>query len=1043
MNFTEIFVRRPVLATVVNLFLLIAGWQAVKSLVIRQYPETKNAVVTVSVAYPGASADLVRGFVTTPMEREIASADGIDYVESISRQNSTTISAKLRLNYDPNDALTQITAKVNRVRGELPPNAEPPVLDVAVGETTASCYVGFYSPVMEANQITDYLTRVVQPKLSTIEGVQKADIIGARTFAMRIWLKPERLAAVGLSAAEVSRALAANNYLSALGQTKGSMLSVNLTARTDLRSVSEFKDLIIRQRGSEILRLRDVADVVLGAEDYNTAVKFSGENGVFVGVFVLPTANAIDVIKRVRAAMPDIQQQLPAGLEGKIVADFTEFINDSIREVMFTLLEAMGIVILVIYLFLGSFRSVVIPIVAIPLSLVGASALMLALGFSINLLTLLAMVLAIGLVVDDAIVVVENIHRHIEEGLSPFEAAIKGAHELVGPVIAMTITLAAVYAPVGFQRGLTGALFREFAFTLAGAVLISGFVALTLSPMMCAKILRHNPSPRGLEHFLDVTFKKFQGVYERTLHGVLNTRPAVFIVAALVFAAIVPFFLKTKKELAPSEDSGIILLQADAAPNATVEQTLLFADEVAALLRKEYAAETAEIFEIVGRSGAPNSAFVGWRLKPWSQRSRSAQVLLADVQGKVGAVAGVRGAAFLRPSLPGSVGGLPVQFVVGSTEAPQRVAEVANGLLQSAMQSGLFLFGDTNLKYDQPQVELKIDREKAAVLGINMQQLGADLGSMLGGGYVNRFAIEGRAYKVTPQVTRLARLNADQLENYYISTQKGGLVPVSTIATLVPSVQPRELRRFQQLNAATLSFLPAPGISQGQALDWLRGEAERSFPQGFTVDYAGESRQFTQEGSALMGTFVLALIIIFLVLAAQYESFRDPLIIMMSVPLSIAGAMVFLFLGAATLNIYTQVGLITLVGLITKHGILIVEFANKLQEEQGMSVREAVEHAAGVRLRPILMTTAAMVLGVLPLLSASGAGAESRFSIGLVIASGMSIGTLFTLFVVPAFYTLIAHDRRPAAPKARSKPSGSHAAAPLPTPAPVISGHRT
>ncbi|MBL9206850.1 MAG: efflux RND transporter permease subunit [Opitutaceae bacterium] len=1020
MNFTELFVRRPVLATVVNLFLLIIGWQAIQALVVRQYPETKNAVVTVSVAYPGASADLVRGFVTTPLEREIASADGIDYVESISRQNAATITARLRLNYDPNDALTQITAKVNRVRGELPAGSEDPVFDVSVGETTASAYVGFYSSTLEGNQITDYLTRVVQPKLSTIEGVQKADIIGARTFAMRIWLKPDRMAALNLSPAQVRSVLATNNSLSAVGQTKGSMLSINLTARTDLRSVEEFRNIVIRDQDGDQVRLRDIADVVLGAEDYNSNVKFSGENGVFIGIFVLPTANSIDVIGRVRKVMPDIQSQLPAGLEGKVVADFTEFINDSIHEVMTTLIEAMIIVIIVIYLFLGSFRSVVIPIVAIPLSLIGATALMLALGFSINLLTLLAMVLAIGLVVDDAIVVVENIHRHIEEGLSPFDAAIKGAHELVGPVIAMTITLAAVYAPVGFQSGLTGALFREFAFTLAGSVIISGFVALTLTPMMCSRILRHNPNRRGFEAFLDRSFGRLQRGYEYLLDRALETRPAVFFVAAVVFLAIIPFFLMTKSELAPAEDSGIVLMQVETAPNATVEQTLLYADEVTALIRKTYPDETAEIFQIVGRGGTPNTAFVGWRLKPWSQRTRSAQQLLVDLQGRLGLVAGAKSAGFLRPSLPGAVGGLPVQFVVGSTESPQRVGEVASDLVQKAMQSGLFLFGDTNLKFDQPQTEIIIDREKAAALGITMQQLGADLGSMLGGGYVNRFAIDGRAYKVTPQVTRLARLNPEQISSYYISTGKGTLVPLSTIATLSESVQPRDLRRFQQLNAATLSFLPAPGVSQGQALDWLRAEASRSFPQGFTVDYAGESRQFVQESGSLTGTFVLAVVVIFLVLAAQYESFRDPFIIMMSVPLSIAGAMVFLFFNFATLNIYTQVGLITLVGLITKHGILIVEFANKLQEEQGMTVREAVEHAAGVRLRPILMTTAAMVLGVLPLLSATGAGAESRFSIGLVIATGMSIGTLFTLFVVPAFYTLIAHDRRP-----QSRPAGA------------------
>ncbi len=1012
MKFTDLFIRRPVLATVVNLFLLIAGWKSIQSLTVRQYPRTDNAVVTVSVAYPGANADLVRGFVTTPLEREIASADGIDYVESSSRQSFASISARLRLNFDPNDALTQITSKVNKVRGELPAGAEDPVFDVTVGESTASAYLGFYSQSMDSNQITDYLVRVVQPKLSTVPGVQKADVLGARTFSMRIWLKPERMAALGLGAAEVRAALASQNVLSAVGQTKGSMMTVYLTAKTDLNSVDGFRDIIVRETNDEVVHLRDIADVVLGAESYDSSVKFSGENGVFIGIFALPTANAIDVMKNVRAVMPEIQAQLPAGLQGRVVADLTEFITDSIDEVMKTLLEAMGIVVIVIYLFLGSFRSVFIPIVAIPLSIIGTCTLMLAMGFSINLLTLLAMVLAIGLVVDDAIVVVENIHRHIEEGLTPMQAALQGARELVGPVITMSITLAAVFAPIGFQGGLTGALFREFAFTLAGCVIISGFVALTLTPMMSAKVLRHNPNLRGLEHLLDVAFTKLQNAYERVLHTVLETRPAVVVVAVLVFASIPAFFLMSKSELAPAEDDGIIFMQAQAAPNATLEQTEMFADEVSALIRHTYPNETAEIFQLSGFGGSPNTAFIGWRLKPWSQRTRTAQELLVEVQGKIGTVAGVNTAAFQRPSLPGSAGGLPVQFVVGSTEAPQRVAEVANDLLQKAMGSGLFVFGDTNLKFDQPQVDIEIDREKAAALGANMQQISADLGSMLGGGYVGRFAIEGRAYKIIPQVTRVARLNPDQLRSYYISTSKGGLVPLSTFATLKESTQPRELKRFQQLNAATLSFLPAPGVSQGQALEFLRAEAA-SFPQGFTIDYAGTSRQFVQEGSSLLGTFGLAVLVIFLVLAAQYESFRDPFIIMMSVPLSIAGAMVFLFLDFATLNIYTQVGLITLVGLITKHGILIVEFANKLQEEQGMSIREAVQHAAGVRLRPILMTTAAMVLGVLPLVFASGAGAASRFSMGLVISTGMSIGTLFTLFVVPTFYTMIAHDRRP------------------------------
>jgi multidrug efflux pump len=1028
MNLTDIFIRRPVLATVLNIFLLLAGWQAIQQLVVRQYPYTSNAVITVSVAYPGANADLVRGFVTTPLEREIASADGIDFIDSVSRQGSASISIRLRLNYDPNDALTQITAKVNRVRGELPPGSEDPVFDVAVGESTASAYVGFNSETMESNQITDYLTRVVQPKLSTVPGVQKAEILGGRIFAMRIWLKPERMAALGLSAGQVRAALAAQNYLSAVGQTKGSMLTVNLTAQTDLRDVEGFRNLIVRENGAQLVRLRDIADVVLGAENYDAMVNFSGVTGVFIGVSVLPSANAIDVIKGVRRAMPEIQAQLPPGLNGRIVADFTEFINDSIREVIQTLVEAMLIVVLVIYLFLGSARSVVIPIVAIPLSLVGVCTLMLALGFSINLLTLLAMVLAIGLVVDDAIVVVENIHRHIEEGLAPLAAAIRGARELVGPVIAMTITLAVVYAPVGFQGGLTGALFREFAFTLAGAVVISGFVALTLSPMMCARILRPSANPGGFEAVLNRGFARLQNAYERLLHGALAARPAVFIVAALVFATI-PVFLKlTRQELAPPEDQGTILLNAELTPTATAEQTMLFARQVEALIRREYADLTAETFLIVGRGGSASTAFIGWRLKPWGQRHRTTMQVLPELQAKLATLGGIRLSAFLRPSLPGAAGGLPVQVVVSSTEPHARVAEVSDGLLQSAMRSGLFVFGDSNLKFDLPQVNLHLDREKAAALGITMSQLGADLGAMLGGGYVNRFAFDGRAYRVIPQVTRLARLNPDQITDFYLATSKGELVPLSAIATLETVVQPRELRRFQQLNAATLSFALAPGVAQGQALDWLRAEAANSFPQGFTLDYNGESRQFVQEGSTLLLTFLFAIVAIFLVLAAQYESWRDPFIIMMSVPLSIAGALVFLFFNVATLNIYTQVGLITLVGLITKHGILIVEFANKLQEERGLSIRHAVEHAAAVRLRPILMTTAAMVLGVLPLLRAEGAGAESRFSIGLVVAAGMSIGTLFTLFVVPAFYTLLAHDRRKPAPaEAAANPAPHHA----------------
>ncbi|MBX3750777.1 MAG: efflux RND transporter permease subunit [Opitutaceae bacterium] len=1015
MRFTDIFIKRPVLATVVNLFLLLAGWLALQEMNVRQYPETKNSVITVMTTYPGASADLVRGFVTTPLEREIASADGIDYVESISAPNFSVVRSQLRLNYDPNDALTQITSKVNRVRSELPAGAEDPVFEIQVGETTASMYLSFASATLQANQITDYLVRVVQPKLSTIEGVQKAEVLGARTFAMRVWLKPDRMAAFGLSSSQVWSALAAQNYLSAVGKTKGEMTIVNLTARTDVHSAEDVRQLVIREQAGAVVRVGDIADVELGADDYEVKVQLQGKDVTMISVSVLPTANSLDVVKRVRAIWPDIESQLPASIEGKIAYDATEFINDSINEVTTTLLEAMVIVIIVIYLFLGSFRSVVIPIVAIPLSLLGGMVCMLALGFSINLLTLLAMVLAIGLVVDDAIVVVENIHRHIEEGLTPLAAALRGAHELIGPVVAMTITLVSVYAPLGLQSGVTGALFREFAFTLAGAVVISGFVALTLSPMLSSKLLRHNPNPRGIEHFLDQAFDRLREYYEHLLDRVLHNRPAVYLTAVLIMAAIVPFFLLTKKELAPAEDRGFVIAMTKGAPNASLEQALLSVNQLSGLVAAF--PETEKFFTVAGvdmgsHLPSPSSSLVGWMLKPWSQRERSTSQLSQMLTGQAMGIAGVSTAAFLPPALPGAGVGLPVQYVVCSTDNHERVVEVANELLQRALMSGKFIYGDNDLKFDQPQVELELDRDKAAAVGLSMQQFGADVGTMLGGGYVNRFAIQGRAYKVIPQVKRTFRLTPDQLGDYYVTSTKGGLVPLSTVATLKPSVQPRDLRRMQQLNAATLSLLPAPGVSMGDAYDWLNAEAQRSFPAGYTAEFKGELRQFVQEGSSLLATFVLAIIVIFLVLAAQYESWRDPFIIMMAVPLSLAGAMVFLFLGAATLNIYTQVGLITLVGLITKHGILMVDFANRMQEE-GHDVRTAIEKAAGIRLRPILMTTAAMVFGVMPLVFASGAGAEARFSMGLVIATGMAIGTSFTLFVVPAFYVLIAADRRP------------------------------
>ena len=1009
MKFTDLFIKRPVLATVVNLLILLIGWRSIGLLNVRQYPVSNSAIVTVTTVYTGASADLIQGFITSPLEKQIASADGIDYLESSSAPSVSAITVHLRLNYDTNAALTQITSKVNKVRNQLPADAFDPVIDVQLGQSTASMYLSFYSDVLESNQITDYLTRVVQPRLASVDGVQSAQILGGRTFAMRIWLKPDRLAGYGLSPAQVWQALAANNSLSAVGATKGGMISVNLNAATDLHTADEFRQLVITEKNGAIIRVGDVADVVLGAESYDSSVNFGDKHATMVAINVLPTANALTVIKDVRKVFPDIVAQLPAGLNAIILYDATAYISNAIEEVVTTLGEALAIVIVVIFLFLGSARSVIIPLVAMPLSLVGACFLMLVMGFTINLLTLLAMVLAIGLVVDDAIVVVENIHRHMEEGLSPLAASLKGAQELGGPVVAMTITLAAVYAPIGFQAGLTGTLFREFAFTLVGAVIISGIVALTLSPMMCSRLLIHNAAKKGFAHFLDMSFDKLRDRYERLLHGMMDTWPALLIVPVVSMVLIVPFWSMTKQELAPDEDQGFMIVMSTAAPNSGIDQTTLFARANVKII--EQFPETAQVFQAVGFPSY-NGAFTGMAFKPWNRRERTTMQVLPEVTARLNTVAGLKNYVFTPPPLPGGGSGPPVQFVVVSTDAPERVAQVADDLVQRAIKSGLFYFADTDLKFDQPQVDIQIDRNKAADLGVNMQQVAADVGSLLGGGYVNYFNIQGNSYKVIPQVVRTFRLNPEQLGDYYVGTGNGKLVPLSTFASLKYKVQPQALKHFQQLTAATIQAMPRAGVSLGQALDFFNREAKTALPQGYDVDYGGQSRQYFQEGSSLIVAFVFGAIIIFLVLAAQFESFRDPLIILFgSVPMTLVGALAFLFLGTASINIYTEVGFITLVGLISKHGILIVQFANQLQEE-GYGKRDAVQHAAGVRLRPILMTTAAMVLGVMPLVIASGAGAASRFNIGIVIVTGMTIGTGFTLFVVPAVYMLIAGDRK-------------------------------
>src|SRR5438874_4797048 len=965
MKFTDLFIRRPVVALVVNLLILIAGIQAIRSLNVRQYPRNENAEITVTTVYVGAPAELVRGFVTTPLERVVASADGIEYLSSESKLGLSTIKARLRLNYDSTKALAEIGSKVDQVRGDLPPEAEVPILNIESADSQfASAYLSFSSEFLKQNEITDYLVRVVQPRLTAVEGVQRADILGARTFAMRIWLKPDRMAALNVSPAQVQRALAANNYLAAVGQTKGQLVQVNLTANTDLRSREEFEQLVVRQSGNATIRLRDVADVVLGAEDYDTVVNFSGETAVFVGVWSLPNANSLDVIKRVRSEMASLPKEIPEQITARIAYDGTAYIRSAIREVVSTLRDTLLIVIVVIFLFLGSFRSALVPVVAIPVSLIGGVFLIQVFGFTINLLTLLAIVLSVGLVVDDAIVVVENVERHLREGLKPLDAALKGARELVGPIISMTITLAAVYAPIAFQGGLTGSLFREFALTLAGAVTISGIVALTLSPVMSAYLLRGGDEEKGLAGIINRTFDRVRAAYGRGLSKTLNARGAIYLAWGVLSVLAVVMFSQSAKELAPAEDQGVIFGVVQTPSNSTLEQILpstkAINKEVLALPESDFT------FQIT----SPTNGFWGVVLKPWDQRKRNAFKILPEVAGKVMPVPGVQSFAIVPPALPGG-GNFPVEFVIASTAEPSEILGFAQQLQQKAAESGMFAFPPIiDTKIDQPQSEIELDRDKVAELGLNLQTVGQDLGAAVGGNYVNRFSIAGRSYKVIPQLLRVERLNPEQLQDVHVTGPNGQLVALGTIAHIRNSVTPRSLNRFQQLNAVKLSGVGFRPLDE--SLKFLEGEAGKILPKGYAIDYTGESRQLRTEGDKFLPAFALAVVLIFLVLAAQFNSFRDPFIILLgSVPLALFGALIFTFLKmpnpnmafftdkwTTTLNIYSQVGLVTLVGLVSKNGILIVEFANKLQEE-GQSKIDAVRNAAMTRLRPVMMTSVA------------------------------------------------------------------------------------
>ncbi|MBN8994392.1 MAG: efflux RND transporter permease subunit [Rhizobiales bacterium] len=1007
MSFSELFIRRPVLSTVVSFLILLLGAQGIVSMSIRQYPKVDETVITVTTIYPGASSDVIQGFITSTIAKAVSSAEGVDYVTSKSSLGVSTVSVYMRLNADPDKSLTEVIAKVQQVRGQLPTEAQDPVIQKGTGFAFALMYLAARSDTMNPQQLTEYLTRVIQPRFATVDGVSDASILGAQEFAMRIWLDPDAMAARQVTATDVLGAIQASNFLSAPGKTKNEYYAYSIEAKTTLQDPAAFGELPVRSNVDQVVRLRDVARVELAAASTDVRVQFNGKDGVFLGIFGTPEANPLSVSAGVRRELPSIQQDIPQGMQITLLYDSTEAITASIEEVFKTIAEAAAIVVVVILLFLGSFRSVVIPIVTIPLSLIGVCFIMWALGYSLNTLTLLAMVLAIGLVVDDAIVVVENIHRHIEEGYKPLSAAILGMREISNAVISMTITLAAVFAPIAFTTGVTGALFREFALTLAGAVVISGFIALTVSPMMSARLLTAHGG--RFQRIVDRIFEAIGGWYERRLTGSLKLRPLTLIIVAILIATTGFLFTKTSTELAPEEDQGALFSLVTAPQYATLQYTTAFLDEIDK--RTSDIPEVTTRFQVAGSGGA-NSAFAAWVLKPWSERTRSQQQIQQEIQPRLDKVAGVQAFVFAIPSLPGTGGGLPVSFVVQSTEAADRVYEQAEAIRAKAMQSGKFIIVQNSVSFDMPQARVLIDRQRAASLGVAVSDIGNTLTALVGETSVAKFDRDSRAYDIIPQTPQEYRFNPESLGKFFVRASSGAMVPLSSVVTVETNATAPAIEQFNQLNSATLSGLPRPGVTTGDALATLQQIAAEQLPKGYFVQYAGQSRTEIAAGNTLLIAFGLAVVVIYLVLAAQFESFRDPLIIMMAVPLSLFGALVPLNMGLSTINIYTQVGLITLVGLITKHGILMVEFANQQREKRGLDRRTAIIESARVRLRPILMTTFAMVLGVLPLILSTGAGAKARFSMGLVIAAGMSVGTIFTLFVVPMFYTFISSKVR-------------------------------
>ena len=1015
MKFTDIFIRRPVLAVSISLLIIILGLQAISKLAVREYPKMTTTVIQVSTVYPGADANLIQAFVTSKIEEAVAQADNVDYMSSSSRPSSSSITVKMKLNTDPNAALADVLAKVNSVRSELPSGIEDPTVTSSTGGS-GIMYISFRSNKLDASQVTDYIQRVVKPQFFTVEGVASVDIYGASEYALRIWLDPQKMAAQNLSATQVMSALSSNNVQTAAGNDNGFYVVYKNKVDTTTKSVEELGNLIVSSNGDKLVRLRDIADIELNKSSDNARAVANGSDSVVLAVNPTSSANPLTVAEKILPLYESIKNNLPDAIQTDILYDRTVAINNSIEEVVKTIIEATLIVLVVITMFIGSFRAILIPVITIPISLIGVIMMLQTLDFSINLMTLLALILAIGLVVDDAIVVLENVDRHIKLGETPFRAAIIGTREIAVPVISMTIALIAVYSPMALMGGITGTLFKEFALTLAGAVFISGIVALTLSPMMTSKLLKGHDKPSKLEERVNRTLTKINNAYTYVLGLVMANRKCMLVFAAAIFATLPVLFNSLSSELTPTEDKGAFLAIGSAPSNVNVDYV-----QAAMAPYQKMLTDTDEVQFAMSISGVPstNQSLNVVTLKDWKDRSRSQAQVLAELNAKAKGIPEVSVSGFAFPEIETGEQGPPIGFVISTSKGYEDLANVAGKFLEAMQKSGKFVYSSLDLKFDTAQMHIKIDREKAGTYGITMKQISATLGSFLSAATVERVDIDGRAYKIISQVKREDRLSPQSWDNYYVSAANGTSVPLSSLVSMTLEPQPSSLPRFSQLNSAVISAVPMPGSSIGDAIQWLKDSSKELLPQGYNYDFKGEARQLVQEGNALAVTFVLAVVIIFLVLAIQFESIRDPMVIMISVPLAISGALLALnafgFVGkaGATLNIYSQVGLITLVGLITKHGILMCEVAKEEQLNHGKNRIEAITEAAKVRLRPILMTTAAMIAGLVPLLYATGAGAVSRFSMGIVIVSGLAVGTLFTLFVLPVIYSYVASEHKP------------------------------